>query len=232
METILKSLENSVRLVALFDPELRRIVAESLIVSGLALGFATLIGLPAAAAIALARFRGRKLVIALLNTGMGLPTVVVGLVVCLLLWRSGPFGSLELMYTTGAMVIAQTFIAFPLVAALSVAAFQRLDANVLAQTKSLGASRLQLFWVAARECRLGLLAAVMAAFGRIISEVGAVMVVGGNIKGQTRVLTTGIVLETRMGNFEMALAMGIVLLVLCFGVNLCLTLFQQPGRTI
>ncbi|MDQ7779487.1 MAG: ABC transporter permease [Planctomycetota bacterium] len=231
METLLNSLREAAQLVVACDPELLQILWASLRVSGMALFVVTLVGLPLGAAIALSRFPGRRLVIALLNTGMGLPPVLVGLVVCMFLWRSGPLGFLELLYTPAAMVIAQIIIAFPIVTALSVAAIQRVDPNLLLQTQALGASRWQTFKIAVRECRIGLLAGIMAAFGGIISEVGAVMMVGGNIKGQTRVLTTGIVLETRMGNFEVALALGLVLLMLSFSVNLALTVMQQGRGT-
>lgn len=230
METFINSVHEAAKLIASCDPQLLEILWASVRVSGTALFVVTLVGVPLGVAIALSRFPGRRFVIALLNTGMGLPPVLVGLVVCLFLWRSGPLGFLELLYTPTAMVIAQIIIAFPLVTALSVTAVQRVDPNLLLQTCALGASRWQTFKIVVRECRTGLLAGIMAAFGGIISEVGAVMMVGGNIKGQTRVLTTGIVLETRMGNFEMALALGVVLLLLCFSVNLALTVMQQGRR--
>jgi tungstate transport system permease protein len=227
LETILKALQEAGRLIASMDPGLLNIMVTSLKVSGAALGIVTLLGIPLGVVIALSRFPCRKVVIALLNTGMGLPPVLVGLVVCMFLWRSGPLGALELIYTRTAMIAAQVIIAFPIVTALTVAAVQGVDSNLLLQTRALGASRVQTFLILLRECRLGLLAGIMAAFGGIISEVGAVMMVGGNIKGQTRVLTTGIVLETRMGNFETAIALGMILLFLTFSVNLCLTLLQQ-----
>ncbi len=230
MDTFLNALYEAIRLVLSGDPELYQIMRASLEISGVALLCATVVGLPLGAVIALSRFAGRRIVIALLNTGMGLPPVLVGLVICMFLWRSGPLGFLGMLYSPTAMVLAQIVIAFPILTALSVAAFQRVDPNVLLQTRALGATRWQTFKIAVRECRIGLLAGIMAAFGGIISEVGAVMMVGGNIKGETRVLTTGIVLETRMGHFEAALAMGLVLLAIAFAVNLGLTLLQQREK--
>jgi tungstate transport system permease protein len=162
---------------------------------------------------------------------MGLPPVVVGLFVTIFLWRNSLLGFLELLYTPGAMVLAQVVIAFPIVAGLTLAALQALNPRLRLQLLALGASRVQLMLLLLREARLPLLAAVMAGFGSVISEVGAVLMVGGNIKGQTRVLTTATVLETRMGNFEMAIALGILLLVLTFSVNFVLTRIQQREQT-
>jgi tungstate transport system permease protein len=178
-------------------------------------------------ALALARFPGRGLCVALVNTGMGLPPVVVGLFVSIFLWRSGPLGVLELLYTPTAIVIAQFIIAAPIVMGLTIAAMQQLNPKLRLQLLGLGASRWQLLWLLMREARLPLLAAVMAGFGGVISEVGASMMVGGNIRGQTRVLTTATVLETGKGNFDLAIALGVILLVLAFAVNYLLTRIQQ-----
>src|SRR5262249_9530140 len=172
-------------------------------------------------------FRGRGLVAALINTGMGLPPVVVGLFISILLWRSGPLGFLELIYTPTAMIIAQVVIAFPIVAGLTMATFQTLNPTLSLQLAGIGASKPQLLWLLCKEARLPLLAAVMAGFGGVISEVGASMMVGGNIRGQTRVLTTATVLETGRGNFDVAIALGLILLVLTFAVNFVLTRMQQ-----
>ncbi|MBI2539184.1 MAG: ABC transporter permease [Deltaproteobacteria bacterium] len=177
--------------------------------------------------LALTQFPGRSITVALINTGMGLPPVVVGLFVSIFLWRSGPLGLLELLYTPTAMVIAQLVIAFPIVAGLTMAAFQTLNPNLSLQLLGIGASRSQLLWLLCKEARLPLLAAVMAGFGGVISEVGASMMVGGNIRGQTRVLTTATVLETGKGNFEIAIALGLILLILTFAVNFLLTHIQQ-----
>jgi tungstate transport system permease protein len=195
-----------------------------------ATGLSLLLGIPAGVALALTRFPGRGLLVALVNTGMGLPPVVVGLFVSIFLWRSGPLGALELLYTPTAIVIAQLVIAAPIVTGLTVAAMQQLNPKLRLQLVALGASRPQLLWLLMREARLPLLAAVMAGFGGVISEVGASMMVGGNLLGQTRVLTTATVLETGKGNFEVAIALSLILLAIVFGVNYLLTWIQQRGR--
>jgi tungstate transport system permease protein len=211
--------------------EVAEITGRTLLVSGSALAFAVLLGVPVGVALALRRsFPGRSLVMALVNTGMGLPPVVVGLLVALALFRGGPAGSLEWMYTVKAMVLAQAIIAFPLVVGLTAAGVQQLDPNLALQLKSLGARGPRLAWILLREARLSALAAVMAGFGGALSEVGAVMMVGGNIRGETRVLTTAVVQHTRMGDFETAVALGLVLLALAFAVNVAFTRLQQGGR--
>lgn len=189
-----------------------------------------LLGVPAGIFLGLHRFAGRQLLVTLVNTGMGLPPVVVGLVVFLLLARAGPLGSLELLYTPTAMILAQVVIAWPLVVGVTLAAIQGLDARLRLQILSLGASPGQLYWKLVREARLSLVAALAAGFGSIISEVGAVMMVGGNIRGETRVMTTAIVLETRQGNFALAIALGVVLLLVTLAVNWLFTWVQQRGR--
>jgi tungstate transport system permease protein len=186
-----------------------------------------LVGVPCGYAIARRSFPGRTAVLALVNTGMGMPPVVIGLVVWLLLTRSGPLGGLDLIYTRRAMVLAQFLIATPLVVGFTAASVQALPPQLPDLLVSLGASRLRMLWILSREAKLGLLAAVMAGFGAIASEVGASMTVGGNLRDSTRVLTTAIVTETGRGNLPVALALGIVLLLLAFLVNLGLTLLQQ-----
>lgn len=203
------------------------IIKTSLQVSGISLIIAGVIGVPVGMLIGLSHLRAKKWLIALINTGMGLPPVLVGLVVALLLWRSGPLGFLGLLYSKTAMVIAQTIIALPLVTAFTIAGVQRIDPELTLHTISLGATRWQLMRIVLGEAKSTILVALMAGFGSIISEVGAVMMVGGNITNDTMVLTTGIMSETRMGNFEIALYMGAVLLIISFIVNLCLTLIQQ-----
>jgi tungstate transport system permease protein len=209
------------------DPELYGIIARTLLISGLATLAAMVVGIPIGYALARGRFLGRTLLLGMVNTGMGMPPVVVGLVVWLLLTRSGPFGNLELIYTPQAMVIAQFVIATPLVVGFTAASIQALPAQLPDLLTSLGAGRVQALWILSREARLGLLAAVMAGFGAIVSEVGASMTVGGNLRGSTRVLTTAIVTETGRGNLPIALALGCLLLALAFAVNLLLTLVQQ-----
>jgi len=219
-------------LVLLFtgDHEILHITLLSLQLSGLATLISVGIGMSAGVMIGLSDFPGKKIVVSMVNTGMGLPPVVVGLLVTILLWRSGPLGSLELLYTPTAIVIAQAVIATPIVTGITIAAIQHLPKNLRLQILALGATRLQMVWLLVKEARLPLLAAVMAGFGGVISEVGASLMVGGNIKGYTRVLTTATVMETSKGNFDLAIALGIILLLLTFAINLILTMVQQHDR--
>jgi tungstate transport system permease protein len=227
MDTIARGIAKAIELVLTFDPEVWSITWLSLKVSGCATLVSLLLGIPLGIALASTRFPGRAVVAALVNTGMGLPPVVVGLFVSIFLWRSGPLGFLELIYSPSAMVIAQVIIAFPIVAGLTMASFQSLDPKLTLQLLGIGASRPQLLWLLCKEARLPLLAAVMAGFGGVISEVGASMMVGGNIRGETRVLTTATVLETGKGNFEIAIALSLILLALTFAINFFLTRIQQ-----
>lgn len=212
-----------------FDTEVFEITSLSLQVSLLATVISLVIGLPFGTWLALGKFAGRSLLLSIVNTGMALPPVVVGLVVAMMLWRSGPLGDLRLIYTPWAIVIAQTVISAPVVMGLTAAALEALDPRLQQQLWGLGASRLQMIWHLWREARLPLLAALMAGFGSVISEVGASMMVGGNIRGQTRVLTTAIVLETSKGEFDHALALSALLLVITYLINLALTWIQQKG---
>jgi tungstate transport system permease protein len=204
-------------------------VGRSLRVSVSASAIAMLLGVPAGTALALARFRGRRLIATFVNTGMAIPTVVIGLLVALVLWRSGPLGSLGLIYTLRGMVIAQVLIAAPLITGITMAAIQALPPELPEQLRALGASRRQLVVRLWLEARVLLLAAVMAGFGHAVSEVGAATIVGGNIHDQTRVLTTGIVEDVGKGDFGPALAYGAVLVGLAFLVNALLTSVQQRG---
>jgi tungstate transport system permease protein len=217
-------------LLVTFDPEVMGIALLSLRVSCIATLISLVLGISTGTLIALTRFPGRRLIISLINTGMGLPPVVVGLFLSILLWRSGPLGFLGLLYTPTAMILAQTAIAAPIVMAIAVAAIQQLPKKLKLQILALGATRLQLAWILAKEARLPLLAAIMAGFGGVVSEVGASIMVGGNIKGYSRVLTTATVMETSRGNFDTAIALGIILLVLTFAVNMALTHIQQRER--
>ena len=202
----------------------------SLQVSIIATFISLLIGLPCGTWLALGNFRGRSVLLSVVNTGMALPPVVVGLVVAMALWRSGPLGDLHLIYTPAAIVIAQTVIATPVVMGLTAASLASLDPRLSQQLLGLGASQTQMIWMLWREARLPLLAALMAGFGSVISEVGASMMVGGNIRGQTRVLTTAIVLETGKGEFETALGLSALLLIITYLINLALTMIQQKGH--
>ena len=227
MDTIWDGIRQAFQLIFSFDAEVWEITLLSLKVSSLATAISLFIGLPLGTWFALGRFRGRGFSLSIINTGMALPPVVVGLVVSILLWRSGPLGDLHLIYTPAAIVIAQTIIAAPVVAGLTVAALQSLDPRLRLQLLGLGASRWQMVTALWREARLPLLAALMAGFGSVISEVGASMMVGGNIRHQTRVLTTAIVLETGKGEFAQAIALSLILLLLAFLVNFILTSIQQ-----
>ena len=213
----------------LSDPEIWNVTLLSLQVSAIATIISLLIGLPLGTWLALGSFRGRSFLLSIVNTGMALPPVVVGLVVAITLWRSGPLGGLKLIYTPIAIIIAQTIIAAPVVMGLTAAALEALDSRLQQQLLGLGASRPQMIWHLWREARLPLLAALMAGFGSVISEVGASMMVGGNIRGQTRVLTTAIVLETSKGEFDNALALSALLLIITYLINLALTSIQQRG---
>jgi tungstate transport system permease protein len=232
MDLFASAVVQALRLLLSGDPETWQITLLSLRVSLTATAISLLVGVPLGTWLALARFPGRGLLLALVNTGMGMPPVVAGLVITILLWRTGPLGQLRLLYTPTAIVIAQVVLALPIVIGLTVAAIQQLNPRLRLQILALGATRWQYLWLLAREARLPLLAAAMAGFGAVISEVGAAMMVGGNIQGQTRVLTTATVLETSKGNFDLALALGLILLLLVYAVNLTLTWIQQRGRPL
>ncbi len=229
MELIWQGTVQAFWLILRGDPEVMRIMWLSLSVSGIATILSLLLGIPIGTVIGLTRFPARSLMLSLVNTGMGLPPVVVGLFVSIFLWRSGPLGFLHLLYTPSAIVIAQFILAFPVVTGLTVAAMQQLDPRLRMQLQSLGASRSQVLWQLLREARLAMLAAVMGAFGSVISEIGASMMVGGNILGYTRVLTTATVLETAKGNFDVAIALSVILLSITFVINWALTAMQQRG---
>ncbi len=227
MTLLLDGVRQALGLLVEGDGELWSILWLSLEVSGSATLISLLIGIPAGTALALTRFPGRGLVVSAVNSGMGLPPVVVGLFVTIVLWRSGPLGSLEILYTPAAIVVAQAVIASPIVTGITLAAVQQVPREFRLQLLALGASRVQMVWTVLREARLPMLAAVMAGFGGVISEIGASMMVGGNIKGQTRTLTTAMVLETSKGDFDVAIALSLLLLALVFLVNWALTSIQQ-----
>jgi tungstate transport system permease protein len=227
VDVLIDGVRQAVGLLVSADAEVLTILWTSLQVSGTATLIALLLGIPVGVVLALTRFPGRTLVVSAVNTGMGLPPVVVGLFVTIFLWRSGPLGALEILYTPTAIVIAQAVIAAPIVTGITLAAVQNVPARFRLQLVALGASRPQMVWVVLREARLPMLAAIMAGFGGVISEIGASMMVGGNIKGQTRTLTTAMVLETGKGNFDVAIALSILLLVLVFAINWALTAVQQ-----
>jgi tungstate transport system permease protein len=230
VDLILEGLLKAFHLIVSLDSEVLGITWLSLKVSGLATLISVVIGVSTGMLVALNRFPGKKLLVSVVNTGMGLPPVVVGLFVTVFLWRNGPLGFLDILYTPSAMIFAQAIIATPIVMGISIAALQNLPAKMRLQILSLGATRLQMVGILIREARLPLMAAVMAGFGGVISEVGASIMVGGNIMGYSRVLTTATVMETGRGNFDVAFALSIILLLLVFLVNYLFTLIQQRER--
>ena len=229
MDTIIQGFISAFKLIIAFDPQLLKIIWLSIQVSGGALLLALILGLPLGALLALKRLPLRGLILSLINTGMGLPPVVVGLFVYLLLSRSGPLGFMELLYTPGAMIIAQFILAFPIVTSLSHTAIVNVNPIIRQAAQVLGANPLQEALTVIREARYGIMTGGIAGLGRVTAEVGAVIMVGGNIAGYTRVMTTTIALETDKGNFELALALGIVLLLLSLVINTVLHSVQRKG---
>ena len=227
MELILQGIKSAFILIFSGNKEILEIILLTLKVSGSAVVISMVLGIPIGLLIGLNNFKSKKFVITIINTGMGLPPVAAGLFVSLMLWRNGPLGIMGIMYTPTAMIIAQVLIASPIIAGITLAAVQQVNPKLKLQAQSLGANRVQVLWILLKEAKLPALAAIMAGFGGVISEVGAVMMVGGNIKGQTRVLTTATVQNVRMGNFDVAIALVIILLILAFIVNIFLTLIQQ-----
>ncbi|MGE5592798.1 MAG: ABC transporter permease [Betaproteobacteria bacterium] len=229
MDLVIEGIVKAFWLLVRGDREVIRITLLTLRVSGLATLIAVVVGVPLGTVLALSTFRGRQTAVSLINTGMGLPPVVVGLWVSILLWRYGPLGFLHLMYTPTAMVIAQSVIAMPIVTGFTMAGIGQLDPGVRLQMLSLGASRWQLLWILLGEARLSVFAAVIAGFGGVVSEIGASMMVGGNVMGQTRILTTATAMEVSRGHFDVAIALSVILLALAYGVTFGLTHLQQKG---
>jgi tungstate transport system permease protein len=229
MDSIIEGFRRAFSLIFGFDRELLSIIFLSFKVSGTALILATALSLPVGALTGLKRFPGRGFIISLLNTFMGLPPVVVGLFLYLLLSRRGPLGFMSLLYTPSAMIIAQAILAFPIVAALSHSAIVKIEPLIKQASQTLGATPFQVTATIMREARYGIMAGIIAALGRVLAEVGAILIVGGNIAGYTRVMTTTIALETDKGNFELALALGVILLMLSFIINMFLYVIQKKG---
>ena len=230
MDLIWDGLREAIHILGTGDNSIWSITLRSLLVSGSAVLISLVLGILGGAFLAFKDFRGRNILLSLVNTGMGLPPVAVGLIVAVILWRSGPLGQFRLIYTPAAMVIAQTIIAAPIVTGFTAAALRHLDPRLRTQLYALGASRMQMLWIVLWETKLPLMAAVMAGFGGAISEVGASMMVGGNLAGETRVLTTAVMLEVSRGDFPVAMALSIILLVLIFIVNAILTSVQQQEK--
>lgn len=232
MELLLEGLKKAIEMLLSGDREILEITLLTLRVSITAVLISTLIGLPAGMLLGLARFPGRRFVLALINIGMGLPPVVAGLWITLFLWRSGPLGNFAWLYTPAAIIMAQILVSLPIVTALTSTAFQQINPKMILQVKAFGATRLQLYWILMKEVKLAILAAIIAGFGRVIAEVGAAMMVGGNISGETRILTTSIVMEVSKGNFDIALALSFILMTLAFIITFCLTYLQQRKRSL
>ena len=232
MELLWEALREAWRLLTTGDADVYAITLRTLAITGSSTLVAMLVGIPAGLALALGRFRGQRALVTLANAGTGLPPVVAGLLVAMLLWRSGPLGALGLIYTPGAIVIAQALIATPIIAAVTSAAVMALPPALRLQLRAMGATDAQYLWLIAREARLPLLVAIMAGFGAVISEVGASMMVGGNLAGETRVLTTAAVLEVSRGQFGTGLALGLILLALVVAVSLVLSSAQQRARRV
>lgn len=229
MNSIIEGFLKAFSLIYNLDQELLSIIFLSLQVSGTALMISSIIGVPAGTVIGLKKFPGRGFIITLLNTFMGLPPVVVGLFVYLLLSRSGPLGFMGLLYTPSAMVAAQTILAFPIVASLCHSAIVTVDPIIGKAAITLGATPYQKAITIVKEARYGIISGIIAGFGRVMAEVGAILIVGGNIAGYTRVMTTTIALETDKGNFELALALGIILLIISLTINIVLHVIQRKG---
>jgi tungstate transport system permease protein len=230
VDLIWSGLREAIHILRTGDNSVWSITLRSLLVSGSAVLISLVVGILGGAVLAFKDFRGRSILLSFVNTGMGLPPVAVGLIVAVILWRSGPLGQFRLIYTPAAMVVAQTIIAAPIVTGFTAAALRHVDPRLRTQLYALGASRPQMLWIVLWETKLPLMAAVMAGFGGAISEVGASMMVGGNLAGDTRVLTTAVMLEVSRGDFAVAMALSIILLVLIFAVNAVLTAVQQQER--
>lgn len=230
MDLLIEGLKKAIEMLLTGNPEIFEITWLTLRVSLTAILISTFIGIPFGIVLGLTSFRGRRLLLVLINIGMGLPPVVAGLWITMLLWRSGPLGSFSLLYSPVAIVMAQVLVSLPIIIGLTSSAFQQIDDKMLMQIKSLGATKLQTVSLLIRETRIAILAAVMAGFGRVIAEVGAAMMVGGNIRGETRILTTSIVMEVSKGNFDIALALSFILMTLAFIITFLLTILQQRKK--
>ncbi len=232
MELLGEALREAWRLLTTGDQDVYEIAIRTLLITGTSTLVAMLVGIPLGLALALARFRGQRGLVTLANAGTGLPPVVAGLFVAMILWRSGPLGQLGLIYTPGAIVIAQALIATPIIVAVTGAAVMALPPGLRLQLRAMGTTDAQYLWLIAREARLPLLVAVMAGFGAVISEVGASMMVGGNLAGETRMLTTAAVLEVSKGEFGTGLALGLILLALVVAVSVVVTGAQHRARRL
>jgi tungstate transport system permease protein len=227
MGLLMDGLKKAIEMIFTGNQEIYKITWLTLRVSFMSMLISTLIGLPLGMLLGLTRFKGRRLLLVFINIGMGLPPVVAGLWITLLLWRSGPLGQLSLLYTPTAIVLAQILVSLPIVTGLTSSAFQQINDKLLLQIKALGATKIQTLLILLKQTKIAIVAAIMAGFGRVIAEVGAAMMVGGNIQGDTRILTTSIVMEVSKGNFDIALALSFILLSLALMITAALTFLQQ-----
>lgn len=232
MELLADGLKKAFEMIISGDPEIFSIAWLTIKLAFFSMIFCTIAGLPMGMLLGLSRFKGRKAVLTFINIGMGLPPVVAGLWLTMFLWRSGPLGGLELLYTPTAIVMAQILVALPIVIGLTSSAFQQINEKMLLQIKALGATKWQMLMILLKETRIGIISAIMAAFGRVIAEVGAAMMVGGNILGETRILTTTIVMEVSKGNFDVALALSVIIMTITLIITAVLTFLQQRKRII
>ncbi|MBY0145769.1 ABC transporter permease [Neobacillus niacini] len=230
MELIFDGLKKAVEMILTGDREILEITWLTLRVCLMAIIISSIIGLPLGMFLGLTRFKGRKIILVLINIGMGLPPVVAGLWITMLLWRSGPLGHLQLLYSPTAIVMAQVLVSLPIITGLTSSAFQQINEKMLLQIKALGATKIQSIALLLKQTKIAIVAAIMAGFGRVIAEVGAAMMVGGNIQGDTRILTTSIVMEVSKGNFDVALAISFILLTVALLITAALTLLQQRKR--
>ena len=232
MEIIWEGLKEAIVKIFTGNREIYTILLLTIKISGISLLFSVFFGIPLGVSIGINKFPGKKLVIALINTGMSIPPVAVGLFLALIFWRSGPLGFLEIMYTPTAMIISQIIIATPIITGITISSVQQVSPNLIIQAKSLGTNKIQLLWLLIKEIKLGVLVALSAGFGRAISEVGAVLIIGANIEGKTRVLTTATLQMVRIGKFDSAIALVAILLFLSFGINIIITIIQYKERFV
>ncbi|WP_286229582.1 ABC transporter permease [Neobacillus mesonae] len=230
MELLIDGLKKAIEMIFTGNQEVFAITWLTLKVCLISILISTLLGLPFGMLLGLTRFKGRKILLMFINIGMGLPPVVAGLWITMLLWRSGPLSDLTLLYTPTAIVMAQVLVSLPIVTSLTATAFQQINDKMLLQIKALGATKWQTLTILIKQSKIAIMAAIMAGFGRVIAEVGAAMMVGGNIQGDTRILTTSIVMEVSKGNFDIALALSFILLSVALFITAALTFLQQRRR--
>lgn len=232
MDLFINGIVKAIEMILTGDKEIYHITFTTLKVCLTAILISTTIGIPIGVLLGLNHFPGKKILLVFINIGMGLPPVVAGLYITMLLWRSGPLGSWGLLYTTEAIILAQIIVSLPIIIGLTAASFQQIDNKMLLQLKALGATKVQRVFILLKETRLAIMAAIMAGLGRVLAEVGAAMMVGGNIKGDTRILTTAMVMEVSKGNFDVAIALSFILMSLAFLITFLLTSLQQRKHRV